>query len=66
MLAISNISVGAGRHQFRLLSGGWRPGEEDALPLVTLVPGKDAATEQNWELSCTGLAQWSGGSEPKL
>ena len=74
LLAISNISVGAGRHQFRLLSGGWRPGEEDAgevasvatLPLVTLLPGKDTATEQDWELSCTGLAQWSGGSEPKL
>ena len=36
------------------------------LPLVTLDTGKDAATELDWELSCTGLAQWSGGSEPKL
>ena len=30
------------------------------LPRVTLDTGKDAATEQDWELSCTGLAQCSG------
>ena len=46
--------------------GGGEVASVATLPLVTLDTGKDAATEQDWELSCTGLAQWSGGSEPKL